>query len=486
MIPALEIAGSQSLAYFGPELALLVAAAVVGVLARFRRLDRSEIGELAILGASLSVFLGARLAGWGEVWIFGRALVVDGFAILFAMLVGVAAVAVLWISLESSPPASGDHGWSSAMILLTALGLDVMAAAANLWIAYLAVELASLGLWALSLAQAGEPPGGARRAGAVGASLAMLCGVAWLAGFSQSADYELVHAGLAGIGSAAGVPLAAAVAAVLLALPSRVLVAAWGRKDRASPALDAFVAVGFAAAGLAFSARFLLPVLSTRAAAGRWIEQPGPAWTRVVAITAAAGMTVGNLGALREGSVRRLLLATAAAHVGYALLGVASATDAGLRAALFYLVASTVGALGAFHGAALVERARGNDELEAYRGLLRGSSWPVGLGLGVFLLSLAGFPGPVGFPAKRHVFETSRGTFEGVAIVAALNIGLAAAAYGRVILRMLERDEGARAVRVRAYDACFMATLAAATIAFGLDQEPLLELVKRSIQLLPR
>jgi NADH-quinone oxidoreductase subunit N len=482
----LEITGSQSLVYVGPELALFVTAAVVGVLARFRRLDRSEIGELAILGASISVFLAARLAGWGEVWIFDRTLVVDGFAILFTMLVGIATVAILWISLESSPPASGDHGWSCVMILLAALGLDLMAAVANLWVAYLAVELASLGLWALSQAQAGGPAGGVRRASAVGISLGMLCGVAWLAGFSESADYELVHAGLAGIGSAATMPLAAAVAAVLLALPCRVLVAAWARRDRGSPALDALIAVAFAAGGLAFSVRILLPVLSTRVAAGRWAETPGPDWTRLVGVCAVAAMTIGNLGALREQSVRRVLVATAAGHVGYALLAVASATDTGLRAALFYLVASGLAALGAFHAAAVVERSRGSDALEAYRGLLRGSSWPVGMGLGLFLLSLAGVPGLVGFPAKLHVFQAAESSFDGMVPVALLNIGLAGAAYGRVMRRMLERGEEGAAVPIRAYDVCFVASLAVIAVTFGLHQAPLLALAQRSIHLLPR
>jgi NADH-quinone oxidoreductase subunit N len=483
----LEIAGSQSFVYFAPELALLITAGVISVLASFRRLDRSELGELAILGASVSVFLAARLAGWGEVWIFERLLVVDGFAILFTILVGMATVAVLWISLESPSQPNGEHGWSCALILIAALGLDLMAAVANLWMAYLAVELASLGLWALSLAQAAGPVGRARRAGAVSASLAMLGAVAWLAGFSQSADYERVHAGLGGIGSAAGVQLATAVAVVLVAFPIRVLVAAWGKADRASPALDALVAVGFAAAGLAFSVRLLLPVLSTRAGAGRWVEQPGPDWTRLVAVCAAATMTIGNLGALRERSVRRVLVATAAAQLGYALLGVATATDAGLRAALFYVVASGLAALGAFHAAALVERARGSDDLDAYRGLLHGPYWPVGIGLGAFLLSLAGTPGFVGFPAKLHVFQAAAESgFDGVVAVAVLNIGLAGAAYGRVIRRMFERADGEAAVGIRAYDACFVAALATAMVALGFHQAPLLELAKRSIQLLPR
>jgi NADH-quinone oxidoreductase subunit N len=136
---------------------------------------------------------------------------------------------------------------------------------------------------------------------------------------------------------------------------------------------------------------------------------------------------------------------------------------------------------------ALVERSRGSDDLEAYRGLLYGSCWPVGIGLGAFLLSLAGVPGLVGFPAKLHVFQAAAESgFDGVAAVAVLNIGLAGAAYGRVIRRMFERADGEAAVRIRAYDVCFVAVLAAGTVALGLHQAPLLDLAKRSIHLLPR
>jgi NADH:ubiquinone oxidoreductase subunit 2 (subunit N) len=316
----------------------------------------------------------------------------------------------------------------------------------------------------------------------------MLCGVGWLVGFSQSADYELVHVGLAELGSAGQASLAVAVSvgAILLAFPSRVLIAAWGRTDRECPALDAFVAVGCAAGGLAFSMRILLPVLSTRAAAGRWAEQPGPDWTWLAGTCAVAVMTIGNLGALRERSVRRLLTATAAAQVGYALLAVSSATDAGLEAALFYVVASGLSALGAFHVAALVERERGRGDLGACRGLLRGAGWPAGLGLGVFLLSLAGVPGVIGFPAKIHVVRVIEHAFEGFASLVLLNFGLGFFAYWRLIRRMLERADVESRVRMRPHEACFMASLGVVTLGLGFYQEPLLDLVRRSIQLLPR
>ena len=84
----MEVGTWQSFAYFWPEVALAASALAVALLAVLERLDRSALGELAILGASLSVFFAARLAGWGEVWIFERSFAVDGFAVFFKILIG--------------------------------------------------------------------------------------------------------------------------------------------------------------------------------------------------------------------------------------------------------------------------------------------------------------------------------------------------------------------------------------------------------------
>ncbi len=129
----MEIGVAESFRYFWPEVALAVSALAVAALARLRRLDQSGLGELAILGAAVSVFLAARLAGWGEVWIFGRALVVDGFAVFFKIVIGLATVAVLWISLESAPFAAHREGDACALALVAALAPDGLASAASLW-----------------------------------------------------------------------------------------------------------------------------------------------------------------------------------------------------------------------------------------------------------------------------------------------------------------------------------------------------------------
>ena len=483
----MEVGAWQSFAYFWPEVALAASALAVALLAGLERLDRSALGELAILGASLSVFFAARLAGWGEVWIFERSFAVDGFAVFFKILIGFTTVGVLWITLESLPLRAGHQGRACVLILLAALGLDLMASAASLWIAFLSVELASLTLWTLlhePLASEAPVPG---RRSVRGAGAAMLCGAAWLAGFSQSGDYEDVHRAVFELAPQSPVLLALALSVLLLAFPIRVLIAASGREPSQAPALDAFVAVGFTAAGLALCMRVLFPVLSTPGAEGRWTHASGLDWTRMLSIAAVAAMTVGNLGALRERSLRRLLVATALAHVGYALIGVAAASDGGFQAALFYVASFSIPALGGFHLAALIGEAKGSDGFAAMRGLLRGRQAAVGVLLAVFLSSLAGAPLLIGFRAKLHVFGTALDQgLGGLVAVGLVNTVLSFCAYARGLAAMRGDPANVPPMRLSAYDASLAAALAVATVAFGLYETPLFDLAGRSIHLLPR
>src|SRR5439155_6696542 len=171
--PPMELGVLESWQYFWPEVALAATALTVAAFGRFRRLDQSGLGELAILGTACSVFLAARLAGWGEVWIFERALVVDGFAVFFKIVVGIATVAVLWISLESAEVTGAGEGDACALVLVAAFALDLMASAANLWIGYAAGEIASLALWKLAHRSALAAASCSGKLAPIGVSLSM-------------------------------------------------------------------------------------------------------------------------------------------------------------------------------------------------------------------------------------------------------------------------------------------------------------------------
>jgi NADH-quinone oxidoreductase subunit N len=131
-------------------------------------------------------------------------------------------------------------------------------------------------------------------------------------------------------------------------------------------------------------------------------------WTPVIAVVAALSMVLGNLTAIVQSSVKRLLAYSAIAHAGYMLLGVLANTPSSRSAMLFYVITYALTVLGAFGVVAVVEEATGGDAIKNFAGLSRRA--PVmSLCLLVFLLSLAGIPPLAGFIGKFFVFSAAAG-----------------------------------------------------------------------------
>lgn len=130
----------------------------------------------------------------------------------------------------------------------------------------------------------------------------------------------------------------------------------------------------------------------------------GASWTVLLLTMAAASILLGNLAALVQTSVRRLLAYSAIAHAGYMLLGIAANTPQSGAAVLYYALTYALTTIGAFGVIAIVERATESDNLDAFAGLSRRNPLLAGTML-VFLLSLAGIPPLVGFWAKFNLFS---------------------------------------------------------------------------------
>src|SRR6185436_5231485 len=112
--------------------------------------------------------------------------------------------------------------------------------------------------------------------------------------------------------------------------------------------VTAFLSVGSKAAGFALAIRFFYPGLSRLGSDGSWAMIPGVEWPQIILILSMVTMTLGNLAALSQQSVKRLLAYSSIAHAGYTLMGFAVLSDDGLRAMLFYLVVYYLMNLGAF------------------------------------------------------------------------------------------------------------------------------------------
>jgi NADH-quinone oxidoreductase subunit N len=207
-------------------------------------------------------------------------------------------------------------------------------------------------------------------------------------------------------------------------------------------------------------------------------------WAWPVAILAVLTMTWGNLAALSQRNVKRMLAYSSIAHAGYILVGVAAGA-LGTGAVLFYLMAYTLMNIGAFAVLIALERAEEDPAgitLERLQGLFRRKPW-LATAMTIFMLSLAGVPPMAGFLGKLYVFGAAvQAGFMWLAIVGVLNSVLSAYYYLRVVAYMA-MDEPAEQVETPACVGLRLGTAlaAAGTVFVGLWPGPLLDMVKVSL-----
>lgn len=203
--------------------------------------------------------------------------------------------------------------------------------------------------------------------------------------------------------------------------------------------ITAFISAGPKAAGFAALLRVFLFSLAT-------IKLD---WTMIVWIMSALTMSAGNIIALAQSDIKRMLAYSSIAHAGYVLVALVAGGEIGVSSALFYLLAYTFMNIGAFTVVIVLGRkGQDNTKLEDYSGL--GSRSPVlALLMTVFLLSLAGFPPTVGFMAKFYVFSSAvKSGFIGLVIIGVLNSLISVYYYLRIVVLMFMHPPQAEAARV--------------------------------------
>ena len=241
--------------------------------------------------------------------------------------------------------------------------------------------------------------------------------------------------------------------------------------------ITAFLSAGSKAAGVAFLLRVLAVPLASED--GKWAD-----WTTMIAAVAVASMVIGNLAALNQDNIKRLLAYSSIGHVGYILLGVVAGNETGWMGVSFYVFAYAVMTLGAF---AVVTAMRSTgiagDRIDDFRGLMHRSPVPAILML-IFLLSLIGMPGTGGFMAKYFIFfaliETGHYT---LAIIAALYIVVALYYYLRIVVAMfMSEPQVSGRISPAPGLAIALGVTAALTLWLGFYPEPFIQYAQFSIQ----
>lgn len=435
MPPAFSAAALLPIA---PPLLLVGTTAVLLLLDLLPPRERKEhLGFVGLAGVVLTML--AALLLWGRTGqAFGGMVVLDPYALFADMTIAYSAGLVLLLSLDYVRRAGIEAGEYYALVCFAATGMMLLASAADLIVIFLAVELMSLSLYVLAgfssrRLASGESSMKYFLLGAFATGF-LLYGIALIYGATGMTNLAGIAAAASGLGRDP-----------MLLIGFGLLLVGFGFKISSAPfhmwapdvyegaptSVTALIATGSKAAAFAALLRVLFSAL--RAAQVDWIVL---LWAAAVLT-----MTVGNVIAIAQGNLKRMLAYSSVAHIGYMLVGVVAGGSLGAGAVLFYLLVYTFTTVGAFGVILLLER--GGEEavnLADYAGLA--TRHPVlALTLSLFLLSLIGIPPTAGFVGKFYLFAAAvRAGHIWLAVIAVLNAALAAYYYLRLIVYMYMRE----------------------------------------------
>jgi NADH-quinone oxidoreductase subunit N len=490
----------RSFAGLAPEIALaatIFALVIADILWRHHAARRSILGTLAVLGLAATALTFAMLPAERGL-IFGGMIALDGFGIFFkGLFLAAAFLGILFGAVSNEIPRT-RFGEYLVLLLCLTLGMDLLACAQNLLMIYLALELVSMPSYILAGFRRGDRHSSEAALKYViygaAASGMMLYGFSLLYGISGTLD-------LAGIGRTIAAAPHAGNPAVPLGITLAVLLSlvGFGYKVAAVPfhmwcpdvyqgaptPFVAFLSVGPKAAGFAALLRFLLVGFG----APRAFMAPGEfPWPALVGVIAIATMTAGNLIAIGQENVKRLLAYSSIAHAGYMLMAVAVGSSAAVQAIMLYLPIYLFMNMGAFLAVMAVRAQTGQESISAYRGL--GSRSPfLAVMLAIFLFSLTGLPPLAGFIGKFYLFaaliKTHVTFFYVVAVIGVLNSVVSLYYYVRIVRAMYfeKAETGASAsLLLPRPSAVLLACCALPTVLLGIWWGPLAGLVERAAQ----
>ena len=432
----------QSIPYFIPELVLVifaVGAILVDLVNRGKNTER--VAYVALVGVAATL-IAVIAVGSSEHRLFLGMIRLDSFAVFFKILILAATAVTIVFSIKSEELDPRMKGEYYALLIAVTFGMFLMVSSTNLLMIFISLETVSLTSYILAGFLTHNPRSSEAAFkyitfGAV-ASGTMLFGFSLLFGLTGTGDVVQISSRLTEMFSAGeAYPL------VVLVIVTFIL-AGVGYKMASVPfhmwspdvyegapiPITAFLSVASKAAGFALFIRLFYSTFQSSTIVG------AVDWSLMLAIVSALTMTVGNLAALPQQNVKRLLAYSSIAHGGYLLMGAVLLTPEGLQAILFYLIVYLFMNLGAFFVVILIANELGSETIDGYRNLWSRAPF-VAVAMAIFLFSLTGIPPFAGFFGKWLLFvAVIKQELYWLAIVGLLNSVVSLYYYARIVKAM--------------------------------------------------
>ena len=485
----------NSLAYYWPELILTVTI-LVAVIADlcYRREQSINVAWWVLGGLALTLFA-VRMGGSSVSHLFMGMVASDPFSDFFKVLILLSTALVILMSFNSNELKDYRVGEYFSILSILSFGLFLMVSAIDILMVYLAIEIVSIMSFFLAGYLKKNPHSNEASLkyviyGAFSSGI-MLYGLSILFGLTGTTKFFEMQNAISSLGSDSNLALMLSVVLSLVGFGYKISAVPfhfWTPDvyEGSPTTITAYLSVAPKAAGFALLIRFFNQVFGdgTAMTSESWMAVNNLPWPELMAVLAAATMTVGNLVAIQQNSVKRMLAYSSIAHAGYMMMALPLMSQSGVYGIMIYLVVYLFMNLGAFFVLIYVQSEVGGETFNDFDSL--GWKMPfIGILMTLFMVSLTGLPPTAGFIGKFYIFASvieAGSQYYWLAFVGALNSVVSLYYYIRVVKHMYLIGERSESIGLPSSNlvTLVLIVLAIPTFIFGWYFGPLTDWVNQS------
>jgi NADH-quinone oxidoreductase subunit N len=427
--------------------------------------------------------------------LFTNSIVLDPFASFFKLLIVLATILVSVVSLQSGELSEYRKGEYFTLLGIIVFGLFLMVSTVDLIMVYLSIEIVSIMSFVLAgyLKQNTRSNEAGLKYVVYGAfsSGIMLFGLSYIYGLTGSTNYFEIQHAIANLDASANTALIMATIMMLVGFGYKVSAVPfhfWTPDvyEGAPTTITAFLSIAPKAGAFAMMIRFFNQVLADGGAMGGLDASSLESlpWANIMSLLAVITMTLGNIVAIQQNNIKRMLAYSSIAHAGYMLLAMPVMSGDSIYAIMIYLVMYLFMNLGAFFVVIAVKNKTGGETFDDYKGL--GWEMPmIGVAMTIFMVSLTGLPPTAGFIGKFYIFASlikGGGQFYWLVLIGGINSVVSLYYYLRVVKVMFFEGERSETIlQPPTIMAVMILATAIPTVILGIYWTPVADWVQNSL-----